>query len=119
MWLCPVRALQSLLSSRQLPLHHPLFAHKFFPHLPVIDTHIRDVLRDILARIGLPTAGLGFHAFRRSGATLAFDNNVALEDIMAHGLWRSSAVWIYLQGASKASSRVPSAFASLIPPSLS
>ena len=79
----------------------------FSPFHPVIDTTIRDALRKVLQQIGVPLIGHGFHAFRRSGATLAFDNNVQLQQIMAHGLWRSSAVWTYLQNASLAPSIPP------------
>ena len=116
-WLCPVFALQNLLLSRPLQPKDPLFVTLASPHTVIIDTHIRDKLKWILAKIGLSPHGLGFHAFRRSGATLAFDNGVALEDIMAHGLWRSSAVWTYLKASLRAPSVIPKAFASVIPPS--
>ena len=63
---------------------------------------------------GMGIEGHGFHSLRRSGATLAFDNNVQLQDIMAHGLWRSSAVWCYLQSSSLAPSIIPTTFSSVI-----
>ena len=112
--LCPVTALKSLLDSRPLPPQTPLFVHKNPPHLPVIDTSIRDALKLVLSHLGIPLEGHGFHTFRRSGATLAFDNNVQLQDIMAHGLWRSSAVWSYLQSSSLAPSIIPTTFSSVI-----
>ena len=113
--LCPVRAIQDLIQSRPLPPSFPLFVHNSPPFHPVIDTTIRDGLRKILVHLGIPLTGHGFHTFRRSGATLAYDNNVDLQHIMAHGLWRSSAVWTYLQNASQAPSIVPLTFASIIP----
>ena len=113
--LCPVLALQQLLDSRPLPPSAPLFAHKTSPFYPVIDTTLRYGLRKVLTHIGLPLVGHGFHTFRRSGATLAYDNNIQLQHIMAHGLWRSSAVWTYLQNASLAPSIIPTTFASIIP----
>ena len=79
----------------------------------VID--IRDALRKILVHLGIPLTGNGFHTFSRSGANLAYDNNVDLQHTMGHGLWRSSAVWTYLQNASQAPSIVPLTFASIIP----
>ena len=85
------------------------------PCHPVIDTTIRDALRKVLVHIGIPLVGHGFHSFRISGATLAVDNNVQLQHIMAHGLWRSSAVWTYLQNASLAPSIIPSTFVAIIP----
>ena len=112
---CPVRALQELIQSRLLPLSSPLFVHNSPPFHLVIDTTLQDGLRKVLMYLGIPLTGHGFHTFRRSGATLAYDNNVDLQHIMAHGLWRSSAVWTYLQNASQAPSIVPLTFASVIP----
>ena len=113
--ICPVRALHQRLQSRPLPPSSPLFVHLLPPFNPVIDTTIRDGLKKILEHLGIPLPGHGFHTFRRSGATLAFYNNVQLQHIMSHGLWRSSAVWTYLQNASVAPSVIPSTFASIIP----
>ena len=84
--LCPVLALKKLLESRPSSPSFPLFIHPYPPFHSVIDTNIRDALRKILVHIGIPLVGHGFHSFRRSGATLAFDNNVQLQHIMAHGL---------------------------------
>ena len=114
-FLCPVRALKALLASKHLPPSSPLFANIHSPFTQIIDTHIREALKTILQSLSIPPAGHGFHTFRRSGATLAFDNNVSLQNIMAHGLWRSSSVWSYLQNASVAPSIIPSTFASIIP----
>ena len=116
--LCPVRALIELLNTRPLHKKAPLFVHKDPPFYPVIDTTIRDALKMVLNHLNIPLQGHGFHSFRRSGATLAFDQNIQLQDIMAHGLWKSSAVWQYLQKASIAPSIVPTTFASISPPSL-
>ena len=114
-FLCPVRALQALLKSRPLPPTFPLFANFSYPHSQVIDTHIRNSLEKVLAFKKFSLKGFGFHTFRRSGATFAFDHNVALQNIMAHGLWCNSAVWIYLQNASQAPSIIPMTFTSHIP----
>ena len=103
-FLCPVRALKHLLHSRPLPPHSSLFANNFPPFTQVIDTQIRDSLKKVLANKNIPPIGHSFHTFRRSGATLAFDNNISLQNIQAHGLWHSSAVWTYLQNASVAPS---------------
>ena len=105
-FLCPVRALQTLLQSRPLPPQAPLFAQVFPPYHQVIDTQVRDALRSVLGILNISPSGHGFHTFRRSGATFAFDN-IPLQNIMAHGLWRSSAVWTYLQNASQAPSIIP------------
>ena len=116
-YLCPVRALKALITSRPTPSAAPLFANILPPHRQVIDTHIRDALRKVLLHRNIPLKPHGFHTFRRSGATFAFDHNVALQNIMAHGLWRSSAIWIYLQNASQAASIIPQTFTYNIPSS--
>ena len=110
-WLCPVRALKTLLASRPLHDTGPLFANRYPPFNQVIDTVVRDALKQILANLRISPTGHGFHTFRRSGATLAFDNNIPLQNIMSHGLWRIPAVWTYLQNAS---STIPCTFASII-----
>ena len=69
-FLCPVRAFQALLGSRPLLPTAPLFANNFHPYAQVIDTHIRDALKRVLAHRNLSTTGHSFHTFRRSGATL-------------------------------------------------
>ena len=114
-YLFPVRALRALLRSRPLPPSAPLFATDYHPHIQVIDTHVRDALKAILNMLNILPVGHEFHSFRRSGATFAFVNNIPLQNIMAHGLWRSSAVGTYLQNASQASSIIPTTFSSLIP----
>ena len=75
-FLCPVKALKALLESRLLPTSAPLFANNFQPYGQVTDTHIRDSLKKILAHRNIPLKGHGFYTFRRSGVTLAFDNNI-------------------------------------------
>ena len=114
--LCPVQALMDRMQTRPLPKHAGLFVHRAPPFSPVIDTTIRDALKTVLTYLNFPSQGHGFHSFRRSGATLAFDSNIQLQDIMAHGLWKSAAIWQYLQKASVALSIVPTTFAAIIPP---
>ena len=86
--------------------------------LAIIDTTLRDGLRKVLTHIGIPLLGQVFHTFRRSGATLAYDNNIQLQHVMAHSLWRSAAVWTYLQNASLAPSIIPTTFVAIIPHNL-
>ena len=50
-WLCPVRALRTLLISRPLHDTDPLFANKEPPFNQVIDTVIRDALKQVLANL--------------------------------------------------------------------
>ena len=103
------------MASRPLTHSSPLFTLNLPPYVPVMDTTTSDALHKVLAHIGIPSLGHGLHTIRHSGATLAFDNNVQLQHIMAHGLWRSSAVWNYLQNTSLAPSIIPATIASIIP----
>ena len=106
---------KALLRSRNLSPQDPVFASIRTPHKPVIDIHIRDVVRFILLHRNISPVSHGFHTFRKSGATFAFDHSVPLQNIMSHGIWKSSAVWTYLQNASVAPSLVPSTFSTSIP----
>ena len=74
--LCPVRAIKELIESGPLPPHAPLFVHKNSPYTVVIDTTIREALKTVLTHLHIPIRGHGFHSFRRSGATMAFDNTL-------------------------------------------
>ena len=116
-FLCPTRALKALVRSRLLSPTAPLFANNFSPFSSVIDTHVRDALKKILTLLGISPSGHGFHTFSMSGASFAFDHNVPLQNIMAHGLWRSSAMWTYLQNSSHSSSIISTTFAAHIPSS--
>ena len=114
-YLCPVRALRTLLESRLLPPTAPLFANNFPPYAHVIATHIQHALKSVLLFLSISPAGHGLHTFRHSGATFAFDHNIPLQNIMSHGLWRSSSIWTYLQNTSQAPSITPYTFTNLIP----
>ena len=115
-FLCLVRSLKALLSSRPLPQSDSLFANRYPPYNQVVDSHVRYALKQVLTLRNISPIGHGFHMFRRSGATYAFDHNVAIQNIMVHGLWRRSTIWTYLQNASKAASIIPLTFSSTIPP---
>ena len=111
-FLCPVK---TLLAFRILPPSVPLFANNVSPYRQVIDTHVRGALKKVLSQITIPLRPHGFHTFRRSGATLAFDDNITLQNIMPNRLWRSSAIRTYLQNVSLAPSIIPFTFALVIP----
>ena len=104
-FLCPVKALKSLPTSRPLPPAAPLFANNFYPHSQVIDTQEH-----------LSQQTWVSHLQEVRGHT-AFDSNIRIQNIMAHWLWCSSAIWSYLENASQAPSNIPSTFTKLIPAS--
>ena len=82
LYLCPVKAFKALLSTRQLPRTTPLFATNTPPPFhQIIDTQVRQALKTVLTSRKINHVGHGFHTFRRSGATLAYDHSIPLQNI--------------------------------------
>ena len=109
--ICPVRALKALL--KYIPHHpdDPLFVLKFGETIKYLTTYkVRLVLASLVKSMGLHPTDFGFHTFRRSGASLAFNNKVPLENIQAHGNWKSNAIRAYLSNTPQAASVVSRAF---------
>ena len=109
--ICPVRAVKTLLKHIPRQLDDPLFLLKSGTTIKYLTTYkVRLVLASLVKSMGLHPSDFGFHAFRRSGASLAFNNKVPLENIQAHGNWKSNAIWVYLSNAPQAASVVSRAF---------
>ncbi len=112
--LCPEAAFKKLVVT--YPVHHncPMFSYMRGGHLVIVTKHqVRQHLATVMARIGLNPHHYTFHTFRRSGATLAFNLNVPLQDIQSHGTWLSDAVWTYIQPSLRHTS-IPQAFKTLL-----
>ena len=113
--LCPVSALQVLLAITPKGDNRPLFQiksnHQWFP---LTYTKLRRALSIILKHLNLQNSKFTFHSFRRSGATLAFNSNVPIQDIQSHGTWSSDCVWSYITQDHQASTAVASTFQSLL-----
>lgn len=56
---------------------------------------MRARLDSILQILSIDTVTHGFHTYRRSGATLAAQLEVPLENIMQFGTWQSGAIKSY------------------------
>ena len=112
---CPVRALKAILAITLGSDNSPLFQVKVKTKwFPLTDSRLRKNLAIILAKLGLATSNITFHAFRRSGATLAFNSSVPLQDIQSHGTRTSDCVWSYITPDHNASQVVAQTFASLL-----
>ena len=112
--LCPARALKTCLALVPGGSNAPLLQFKLFQNwIPLTDSRVRRHLRNILSLLGYHPSFITFHSFRRSGATLAFNNNVPLQDIQRHGTWTSDCVWRYVTDTSDAGAQVADTFASL------
>ena len=69
--LCPVRNISALINSRSAGPHTPLFLTS--DGAVLTQSMLRRRLTSVLTYLHIPLTGLGFHTFRRSGATIAFD----------------------------------------------
>ena len=99
--LCPVNALKQLFSNYPQPKSAPLFSlPSHHGHFVITQSHGRAALSQVLGHLGLSQSAYTFHAFRRSGASLAFSLGVPMQYIQAHGTWASQAVWAYLRNTS-------------------
>ena len=110
--LCPVTAIEELLRSVPAPPSGPLFA--LLDGTPLSQSALRKRLTSILQVMRLPPISFGFHTFRRSAASIAFDAQVSLQAIQIHGHWRSDAVWSYISANTSQSLQVPLAFQNIV-----
>ena len=89
----------------------PLFA---FPDGSLLtQSLLRRRLTSILRIMGKPVTGHGFHIFRRSGASVAYDAHIPLPVLQQHGCWRSEAIWAYISDSTTQSFQVPLTFQKL------
>ena len=97
--LCPLNAFRTY--TRRFPArnNYPMFYFTGDRGQNIIanELHVRTALATILRAINLNPKHYGFHTFRRSGATLAFELGVPLQNIQQHGTWLSDAVWSYIK----------------------
>ena len=112
---CPVMALQRLLKIVPHGKNLPIFQIRTSQGWVVLTApRVRSFLKLVIMSMGLNPRTYTAHAFRRSGASLAFDNNIELSKIKQHGSWRSEAIWTYLRSTPKAASAVPRTFQQLM-----
>ena len=95
--LCPFRALKFLFHWYNPCNDDPLFQFQYPSGWKVlIDSKIRKTLSLINQKLGLSPHFFTFRAFRRSGASLAFNANVPIQEIKVQGTWTSNCVWRYI-----------------------
>ena len=108
-WLCPIRSLKKL---------HEVEKHRENELLMkrgdsvLTESHLRKTLAMVLD-LGHQPYYNTYHCFRRSGASLAFNENVNFESIKAQGGWQSDAIWSYLFNHSQDISVIPKMFQEL------
>ena len=110
--MCPVTMLQAIFVRFQPQPSDPVFILDDYSILTQSD--LRKRLSSCLHIMGLPLVGHGFHTFRRSGATLAYDANISLTAIKLHGVWNSDAIWSYISDNTNQALQVPLTFQKLV-----
>ena len=78
--------------------------------LPLTDFQLRKHLKWTIQKLNMSQAGITFHSFRRSGAIVAFNANVRMQNIKSHGTWASNAVWRKITQDHNTSEQVARAF---------
>ena len=76
--------LSTLFRLQQYQPDHPVIKDG---HEPLTESHLRRRLCSVLKSLGLAHENLSYHALRRSGASLAYNNNVNFEAIKLQGAW--------------------------------
>ena len=113
--LCPYRALKALYKLYNPSGSDPLFQYKYSSAWKVlIDSKIRKTLSLINKKLHCSPHFFTFHAFWRSGASLAFNANVPLQEIKVQGTWTLDCVWRYIYNDPTHSSKVAIAFPKML-----
>ena len=114
--LCPVKSVKNFLSLTPGSEDTLLFQirNDKAKWLPLTDTKTRRNFTQVLQRLGLKDSFMSLHTFRRSGATLAFNSNVSLQNIQSHGTLTFDRVWRYITQDHDASQELANAFQSLL-----
>ena len=109
--ICPYRALKKIMALYNPGQNEPLFQVQTAAGWQVLtDTRIKKTLAKINLAIDLPSNYYTFHAFRRSGASLAYDLDIPVKEIKEHGTWASECVWRYIRPAATAGDQVARVF---------
>ena len=113
--ICPYAALKALYHFYNPSANEPLFQYKYMVGWKVlIDSKIRKTLSLINKKLHLSPHFFTFHAFRRSGASLAFNSNVSLQEIKVQATWTSDCVWRYIQNDPCRASEVATTFQQML-----
>ena len=109
-WLCPVYTLRSLFASQR---YRACDAVVKTQGGPLTESMLRKRLHLVISMLHMPSRALTYHCLRRSGASLAFNNEVDFECIKSQGGWRSDSVYKYLFANSEKIQQVPKMFQTL------
>ena len=109
--ICPYLALRAVIQKYCPTKNQPLFqTYSNQKSQPMTDSRVRKTLSRIIHLMGLSKGFYTFHTFRRSGASLAYQAQVPVNDIKDHGTWTSDCVWTYIQNKAYVGTNVAQAF---------
>ena len=91
--ICPFYHFNLMCQRYPVPKNFPCFGSVRFC---VVESVLRNHLRSIVTSMGLDPLVYTSHTFRRSGATLAHNLDISIENIKRHGTWQSDAVNSYI-----------------------
>ena len=112
---CPYAVLKALYHFYNPASNPPLFQFKYpIGWKVLIDSKIRKTLSLINKKLHLSSQFFTFHAFRHSGASLAFNANVPLQEIKVQGTWTSDCVWRYIQNYPSRASEIATTFQQML-----
>ena len=113
--ICPFKALKHLFEIYHPQQDQPLFQiQTTIGWSSLTDTRIRKTLASLNEKLGYHKHYFTFHTFRRSGATLAYNSHVPIQQIQTHGSWASECVWRYIQQDQKMGENIANTFARVL-----
>ena len=109
--ICPYKALRSIFQLYNPAQNEPLFQIPTCNGwVPLTDSRVRKHLAEINMAMNLPKNYYTFHAFRRSGASLAYHSNASIQQIKDHGTWTTECVWRYINMSAQSGREVADIF---------
>jgi hypothetical protein len=93
---CPVDSFMAMNSSYPDMPSDPFLSYRVSGQICVItQAHLRRALKCVSPYVRF-VSNLTYHAFCRSGTSLAFACGVPFQAIQAHGTWASESLWAYI-----------------------
>ena len=94
---CPFKLVNRFINNRQriAQENEPIFI--FRDGMPVTDKHAREVLKDIITKLGLEAHLYGLHSFRIGRMSDLAKYGYSIEEIRRMGRWQSNTVYKYIR----------------------
>jgi hypothetical protein len=115
--LCPTRAFQHM--CRCFPTTTPttpllIYGSPGTSTAVVTSRMLADQLRILIIQLRLPPSRYTLHSLRQGGATFCHSLGIPVEQIKAHGTWKSDTVWTYINPTHSDRSIIPATMSQAI-----